>query len=665
MVSTRHVVTLGTILITCALWNLQHSSTVVERPSEDVALSSPGSEAMPLIAEEATAPEVASNPTPTTIATFTGGWKPRAMAYSGNIFGSRLEPPITSAADPWCETELLGTLVNPPTHRYDPTCPAEPLKQGNFSRISDLMQFRLFPRTSPVSYIDVTAEERALYWQDNSDPYIADCKACQGSLVHKTLYRARRWWRIRSWKRRESSSDAWVRIRGSFLGAHESHFSTRRGSISTSGFDLEPFDESTDTALRFADIAAIRLCVAKDDAYAELILKEGGQIVLQPQMFRTGIFCFWRTLQLLFPDTLATIVRELPPLTCSFSSTTVAADSQDLPLMKRDLEFPFTPCYRNDITNLSVVIASRGTMGTRKNFWPFTCDAMRNTDGCGQKTRVAQWSRGVSQDVRVAVALSGFVRSFASAKAFIYDNIVRPHKATLFGSTWNVVGRTKKTVVVTKKMAVRPIIMFNTIAPYMGVSINDTFKRLEVNDYFRFFRQHEAIKANGFLHPGLYYTMVRSLTLVYESSIPFDIVIRTRFDVYASVPLQFIRIRSTDVDVAAPGSSREEFVLDVGSSCLMDGMWWPQYVRFGDGRVLKHYADTRMKYFSWQVCDWIDIGTYGTMKTLTGIFDWIVENNVHSAAQFVDHAFFLDRNISYLPMQLYLKLVRHKTTLFG
>lgn len=605
-------------------------------------------------------------------------WKPLAMQYAGASFGTLIAPPIATSHDPWCASELLGMPEKAPTYRYDPVCVEEPLRQGNFSSLADLMQFQIFPFVPSTSYLDVTDEERAVYWHDNEDPYIAHCRACAGSLVHKTLYRARRWWRSRHWRMRTTPNGPLERMSGSFLGIHRNHFSTRRGSISTSGFDFEPFNETIDNVVHFENILRIQLCMSNTDGYVQFVLRNEGEIVMQQQSFLSGNRCFWRTLQLLCNDTLARRTFMLPNETCSFTKALSAQRGgveNATVAMPLDTHFGFTPCYRNDISNLSRVINAAGTMGLRKNFWPFTCDYLRNTEACGQRKRIQARSDGVPQAIRVAVALAGFVRSFASARGFIYDNLIKPHDATLFGSVWNIVGRAKKTVEVAKRHAVRPAVMYNTLAPLFGIQPNETVRRLEVLEYFRLFRGHKALQANGLLHPGLYFTLVRSLLLVYDSNIPFDIVIRSRFDIAPTVPLHFTRINGEFAAAPAPGGDsvprrsgqqrHVEYALDVGSSCHMDGVWWPQFAKFGEGKVLKHYADTRMKYFSWQVCDWMDIGTYDTMKIFTSMFDWMVDNNVHSAAQFVDHAFFLDHNLTYFPMQLYLKILRHKGLLFG
>jgi hypothetical protein len=615
---------------------------------------------------------VAEHPPPSAhqaIVPLTGsGWRPPSMQYAGAAFGTVLVAPIASSSDPWCASELLGSPTNASDapYRYNPTCTEEPLHQGSFKSLADVLQFGQLPRVSPLSYLDVTDAEHQLYWNDNEDPYIAHCKACAGSLVHKTLYRARRWWRSRHWRKRSSAASTFDRMAGSFLGIHKDHFSSRRGSISTSGFDFEPFNTSIDTVVPFDDIARIQLCMSTTDSFMQFVLRSGGEIIMQQQSFLAGNRCFWRTLQLLFNNTLALRVFALPNETCTFSqalaSGTRAVAENSTVALPLDRSFSFTPCYRNDITNLSRVIDASGMMGKRKNFWPFTCDYTRSTEQCGQRRRIQEASAGVDQNVKVAVALAGFVRSFSSARMYIYDHLIKPHGATLFGSVWNVVGRAKKTVDVTKKNTVRPGLMLNTLAPLFGIQPNETFRRLEVLEYFRHVRGHKVLQANGILHPGLYYTLARSLQLVYDSKVPFDIVIRSRFDIAPTIPLFFNRMQSVS---ASTGKSVVEYALDVGSSCHMDGVWWPQFAKFGEGKVLKHYADTRMKYFSWQVCDWMDIGTYETMKHFTTIFDWMIDGNVHSAAQFVDHAFFLDHNLTYFPMQLYLKILRHKGLLFG
>ena len=82
-------------------------------------------------------------------------------------------------------------------------------------------------------------------------------------------------------------------------------------------------------------------------------------------------------------------------------------------------------------------------------------------------------------------------------------------------------------------------------------------------------------------------------------------------------------------------------------------------------KILKPPADTRYKFFGWQICDWMEVGTADTMAKLGGLFDWINDNYVFSAAQWVDHNFYISQGIAYLPTQLYLKIIRKRGKYFG
>ena len=303
--------------------------------------------------------------------------------------------------------------------------------------------------------------------------------------------------------------------------------------------------------------------------------------------------------------------------------------------------------------------------------------------------------------VRVAVALSGFLRSFAAAKNHINDKIVQPNSATVFAVTWNVAGRTKKSHPILRKSMLSVGTMFRVLKDmiqHMSGAIppgEDPRRFIEVLDFSKDGRNQELIKQNGFAHPGLYYTTARSLFLVQNSGMEFDVVIRTRFDLLPTVPL-VIRIAVSDSATHAPkslptqvgghsdfgvssplvtnvtnqsagklGTEARRYLVDVGSSCKMQGMWWPQRSLIAPNKILKHFADTRYKLFEWQVCDWIEVGDYATMMQFGRIYEWALENNVFSAAQWVDHAFMVDQRISYQPTQLYLKIMRHKTQFFG
>ena len=111
--------------------------------------------------------------------------------------------------------------------------------------------------------------------------------------------------------------------------------------------------------------------------------------------------------------------------------------------------------------------------------------------------------------------------------------------------------------------------------------------------------------------------------------------------------------------------SEVEYVLNMGASCKLDEVWWPQYATFEDNKILKSYQDTRFKLYGWQVCDWIEIGTTPTILKLEGIYDYAVDNYIFAVAQWLDHAFYIHNKIAYQVVNPFLKIMRHGSAFFG
>jgi hypothetical protein len=582
-------------------------------------------------------------------------------------------------------------------YAYDPACEEDVLRQGNFSSIEDILQFQTLPVVDPRAVSLVTREERRRYWAQNPDPFYMTCRSCKNSLVFSTLYRARRWWRTRAQHFIDLDGQPSL-IAGKLLSAFQLSFESRRGTMLTGSFDISSVDPDSDRQLHLSEIAKLLFCLDGGELpFLALEFHNKSLVIVQFQLLLPGVRCFWRTIQLLYPDLVAKSFS-LPPNVCDYSRVLNTRSAARINIsiarpLRPSAVLPYTPCYRCDMSNLSRIIWNAGTFGERKNFWPFVCVGLRNADACGQRRRIARLSEGVPQNIRVALALSGFLRSFDKSRFAIYHNLVQPHNATVFAVTWNVVGRTKKSVDVHKKHTISVVKMLHTLEGFLGVTRNEHFRRVEVHNYFAMVRSHGMLKANGFFHPGLYFTLARSLELVAESKIHFDVIIRTRFDIFPAVPFQFIRMRreggamSSGVGSSVPPDRRSavlgspgseatralyaqpddpyEYAIDFHASCDLDGVWWPQFAKFGEGKVLKHYADTRMKFFSWQVCDWLDVGTRNTVLHTGTIFNWVHETNAISAAQFVEHAFFLDRNLTYQPLQMFLKIMRQGGRFFG
>ena len=571
-----------------------------------------------------------------------------------SVFGTEIADPVASRDDEWCATELSPSRLVP--YQYDHRCTQDILRQGNFSAMEDLTRFFKFPSFSGREHLNISDSERAKYWARNPSPYGTHCGKCDRDLVHQTLYRARRWWKLRATTTEPSSAQ---RLGGTFFNMHENWFELHDGLIAGHALQIDRPGPNMKTVIPLNSIKRLTFCLNGDDSFVSMGLNVSDVVhSIQFLLPLAGARCFWRSIQLLLPA-LSAISHIDDNSRCKYG---IASPKKAENPMPRDETMPYTPCHAFDFSKMGEAVKNSGQFGKMMTFWPFKCSALRQVAKCEVNEVVERRSRSVSQKIEVAVALAGFLRSFGNARVAIHDKMVKPHNATLFVATWNVIGRAKKSVTIVPKMIISTANMFRSVAGMMGLTTHEPFQRLEVLDYKRHAKMQQAVKANGFQHPGLYFAQVRVLQLVINSNASFDVVIRSRTDVFPAVPFRFTRMRTVD-DVPAHGPY--EYALNLGSSCLMDGMWWPQWARFGDGKLLKHYADTRMKYFSWQVCDWIEIGTFRTMSVTARLYDWVQENNVFSAAQFVEHAFYVDQNISYQPLQLYLKIMRHKGQFFG
>jgi hypothetical protein len=189
-----------------------------------------------------------------------------------------------------------------------------------------------------------------------------------------------------------------------------------------------------------------------------------------------------------------------------------------------------------------------------------------------------------------------------------------------------------------------------------GTSPESMRKRcvVDVWDFRRYAKLHAFVKKNGFHHVGMYHQMQESVALMLRSGRTYDVVIRTRWDLFIAAKFAFQRL---------PGDPAR-YLVDLGSHCRMDGVWYPRTVVVEDGKTIRHIADTRFKLFGWQSCDWLDVGTFDTIAKFGALLDWIRNNNVYGGAQWVEHAFFVDQGIAVQPAHLYVCLHRHSSRFF-
>ena len=583
-------------------------------------------------------------------------------------WGNRLAPPVCGeekAESGWCglEGRLLARPLPPATP--NPTCDYEPIRQGNFTKVDDFtLWIDRFPSAQSPAFwnVEVTEAERERYWKHVPHAFDPLCHICRGDLAHPTLYSMRRWWKLASWvtgrigeknsDRKTSSATVLGMNADRLIGtAFSMNWNEPEGGDGSNTIESIPLDK----------VAKVLFCQPTDssvEANVKIVTTNDVVHTLTFILPKEGLNCFWRSLQRLLPQ-LAKL---------AFVGCTADADGKTDP-MPPTARFPYLPCYVFRLTEKMRICEKNHNYDRYKNHWPMKCEGHRLASSKCLPEAVQKAAGGQSdrsdqlQAPKVAVSLSGFLRTFEHARSALFERIVKPHNAEVFAATWNVVGRAKKFQPITKKDTL-PLPKMHALVEGLIDQANKSSQRIEILPYHHYLKFHNVLQQNGFPHAGLYFTLSRSLKLVQESGIRFDIVIRTRFDVYPSVPLVFSPLPPSPT---APneGGKQRSYVLDVGSSCKMQGAWWPQRTVLEPGKVLKHMADTRFKLFTWQVCDWIEIGHYDTMMKVANIFDWIVENNVFSGAQFVEHAFHIDQGIPYQPLQLYLKIMRARKKLFG
>jgi hypothetical protein len=582
-------------------------------------------------------------------------------------------------------------------------CPLEPNRLGNLSRVGELRAFEHYPALLPSmrTWRSVTTAQRRAYWAYSPDPFDQRCATCQHSLAHASmLYSARRWWAVPYWQTYTADTLSGQKARHTVLGLTES-------ALVGTSFDImmdskaPPTTEWLTVPLRHVQrlvfcmpTSPLQNLTGDEPAFVAIKVdsaKEAATVHVLRFIFSAGgARCLWRSLQLLFLDgsgervdfgngvqvgvelmkpTAACKVSDEAAIVRAMLARNGGATNAATERLPPDNELPYLPCFRTMIGDLQKRAVNEGmTNPVYKNFWPTKCDAAYDGDECpgapvAPPTLAAQ---SPPHKLRVAVTLSGFVRSFSFTREHIFRNIIQPHDADLYGFTWNVIGRVKKMKPIPPKMIVSVGRMHGMVYDLLrGVvppEVNETrFKdkyRYEVWDYRKYVKYHNILFRNGYHHVSMYHQLVRSVQLVMQSGREYDIVIRSRWDIYQAVPLRFTPL--------APGEANEaaRYALDVGVHCRMEGAWFPRHLVVEEGKFLRHHADTRFKLFAWQVCDYIDIAPYKTMAKLADLMNWIKRNNVFSGAQFVEHAFFIDQGVSYQPAQLFTCIQRHKDKFF-
>lgn len=605
-------------------------------------------------------------------------------------------------------------------------CEVEPNRMGNFTTSVQLRGFAAFPVVPDAErrWSAVTEAQRAEYWALAADPFDTGCATCRGHLAQRSmLYGARRWWCVPAWhtftprapngeKRRMQTlalaRDAFVGTTVAVVAGEQPPPPDAWSNISLAAVTRLVFCLPSATA----GAANLSAGAATGEDAAFLVIKAnttaidgaaGGTEVhaLRFAIPAAGVRCVWRTLQMLFLDGAGKVLllggarpvrpELLPSQRCgpaeeaaavadaltggdrSEHSQQPAVNPTTNPMartvpMPPDARLPYLPCMRPGVGGLQKRAQRQGHMDSRYlTFWPSKCDAAYVGPGCSRANATSSSSAapkvphrtGAARGVKVAVTVSGYVRSFSFAKSSIFAHLVYPHDADFFGVTWNVVGRVAKSKPITAKMIVAVPTMLAMIRDLLKSVARgdpaelDTRHKVEVWDHKRLMRYHGLVKVNGFPHAGMYHQLQRSMELVLEAKRVYDVVIRTRWDVYVGVPFAF-----------APRPDGRSFDLDLGAHCEMDGVWYPRRLVVEPDKVLRHTADTRFKLFAWQACDWMDVMPFATMKKAADVFTWIRANNVYSGAQFVEHAFFIDRGLAYQPAQLFLCLQRHSNKFF-
>lgn len=694
------------------------------------------------------------------------------------LYGTNKVPPLTKEAKSlpssqnWCMLEMLETklVANAssrlcggdivvgkdaavedlgPQRRHQCTLD-RPARQGNFTVLDDLYQFRTFPHVSDVlaEFEALTGADYEVYWADYPTGLFPKCSNWRdrgAQFSFHALYTLRRWFRISKWLdgNRNSGRGDVIVVNQRSLEFHEVHSNVFSNPPEPKMFPTlaininSIFSVSISPSARlpnhvwFLNISfdpTAKADFSKHDSNsASVIGTKAPTTLVFLEVPKNCALSLLRTLFVLqrplfsrikgpWIDTKASDAgvegidtsNDAGPIGDGLAASLsypennpnirlpTTATTMDIvihrwiPLNQSSVlphPWAYTPCHKFDQQQLHEEAISNNNMDHFKLFWPFRCDKLREThQACDQEERIASRRLGLKKvPLTTALALAGFVRSFAVSRFALWDNIVKPLQATPFAATWNVLGRTKKTDVITRKMVVSPERMQADVAALMMLPPHaNSSEYIQTFNYFDYVWMMNEHKRHGFPHAGLYFLMSKVIQLVMAHETRFDIIIRSRFDVVPLVPMRIIRVwkegqipttkafkakvqqsLNTGAALSTLIEDSVEYVVDFGASCEMQGVWWPQYSVIHEGKILKPPADTRYKFFGWQVCDWMEIGTYGTMGKLGGLMGWITDNYVFSAAQWVDHNYYVSQGIAYQPTQMFLKIMRKKGKYFG
>jgi hypothetical protein len=626
---------------------------------------------------------------------------------------SKVDTPAAVQQEEWCSFEKR-VQVKDRQPDFEPflDCEYEPFRIGNITSINDLTMYtKGFPslenRGFPAAE-QITNAMRERYFSAFPSGVDPQCHICKGTMVQPVLYSLRRWWRVSSWKKFDAASTtepgeasdcnvlildrgqlacyantlAWNEPTADDAGAKEIiRIPVGKDSAKESQDESPITPQSPNgTVTIVSTLKRILWCLPPtppelgpdagraDQAYV-LIQTSKATHKVRFAYPTPGANCLYRSLLLLLPGVAKSFAQVLPSDTCA--TLQLSALEPSYPMPPRPAKLPYLPCYVFRLTEKMKIAQKLGNIDQYKNYWPMKCEAQREVSPeCG----TAVTPRPIKEPLRVAITFSGFLRFYEDAKKYIEPLLIKPNNAELFASTWNLVGRIKKFQPITKKNIVTERKMRQIVMSLFNQT-NTSASRVEVLNYHFYMKKFATLEQNGFPQTGLYYTLSRSLKMVELSGLTFDIVVRTRFDIYPSVPLTFLPVRysvgTKDSSKSAKGSedssapTEDGWMLDVGSSCQLQGAWFPQRVVLRPGHVLKHYADTRFKLIGWQVCDWMEIGDYSSMMKIGNQFDWLIENNVFSSSQWMEHVFHVDQGIPYLPVNLFLKIMRFPKKLFG
>eukprot|EP00759_Apiculatamorpha_spiralis_P044155 PhF_6_TR41286/c0_g1_i2/m.62462 len=529
-----------------------------------------------------------------------------------------------------CVLEAIPTTYLPYEMKVNglfSTCPRVPVHQGNYTSPDDVLQLLRvpilqWPKNKTVQ--PLSTEEINWFWAHDGqeDVHNRTCMPCAGSRLHNVPQTARRWWAPIQW------DDEPNHIMDTIVLTRSRLYSSRNTEL----------NKFYGKEIYLPDITK---CVfTKKEVTIETKSSQIHVIrFLLPSIYRS----MWYTIRMLAPWLDSK---------CTFPS------SEDPPT------YAYLPCVSDEDLNYMRVAKEVGGLGTYGIRWKSKCDqkVVVNHESCpnvprgldGDPTTSATSEPKPVKRPKVAVCLSGFFRTFRSTKISLWYYLIRPNNATLFMATWNVFGRVKVSKEADRALPVPPLEMEKVLRKEYSADLVE-FGGVKVLDYTDMERQahlHNLFRA-GFRRPGNYFLTSYVLGMVPKGK--YDIIVRTRFDMKLQEPMELF----------FHPTQQGQFVLRVVHSCLVDGHWWPQHALLDQNKVIKHFADTRFRLYTWQTCDWIEIGGAQAMQTYASIWNWSVNNLVHAYSQNVEYAFFAEHGIAWQPMHLHVRIARKNSPTKG